>query len=148
MKRVDVARNLVTIALLIASAVALPAARADEANQAIKVTFDQAVQIPGRVLPAGTYWFMLPEEITDHYIVRIYSSDHKVFLASVLTTSAERLEPTDGIAFTLAKRGSGEPQAIVSWFYPGRLDGHEFVYSKQVEKELAKNKQVTVMAGN
>ncbi len=40
-----------------------------------------------------------------------------------------------------------QPEAIVSWFYPGRTTGHEFVYSKQDQKELATAKQYTVVAG-
>jgi hypothetical protein len=54
MKSVIVARNFVTILFLHAVLVVLPAARADHSNQATKVTFSQPVQIPGRVLPAGT----------------------------------------------------------------------------------------------
>ena len=60
MKDVAVVRTFAPIALLLAFLMVLPAARADQANQATKVTFNQAVQIPGRVLPAGTYWFTLP----------------------------------------------------------------------------------------
>ena len=63
MKSAIVVRNFVAILFLLAVLVALPAARADQSNQATKVTFSQPVQIPGRVLPAGTYWFELPEDI-------------------------------------------------------------------------------------
>jgi hypothetical protein len=66
MKGVVVVRNFVTILFLLAFLVVLPAARADQSNQDTKVTFSQPVQIPGRVLPAGTYWFELPEDITEH----------------------------------------------------------------------------------
>jgi len=55
--------------------IVLPAARADQSNEAIKVTFRQPVQIPGRVLQAGTFWFELPEDINQHYLVRIYNAD-------------------------------------------------------------------------
>ena len=34
-------------------------ARAEQENQAIKVKFSQVVQIPGQLLPAGTYWFAI-----------------------------------------------------------------------------------------
>ena len=148
MKEVAVVRNFATIVLLLAFLIVLPSVRADEANQATEVTFSQPVQIPGRVLPAGTYWFVLPENATEHEQVRIYNSDRTILYATLLTVGAERLEPTGKTSFTLAERNSGQPQAIVSWFYPGRLDGHEFLYSKQTQKELAKNKQVTVSAGD
>lgn len=148
MKKVAVLRNFVTVALLAAFFVALPAARADETNQATKVTFSQAVQIPGRVLPAGTYWFILPQNANEHEQVRIYNADRTVFYGTVLTVAAERVQPTDKTTFTFTKRDSDQPQAIVTWFYPGRTDGHQFLYNKQSQKELAKAKQVTVTAGD
>ncbi|MGC2279639.1 MAG: hypothetical protein WA603_06455, partial [Candidatus Acidiferrales bacterium] len=84
------AKNLSTVVLLLGFLMILPEARADETNQATRVTFSQAVRIPGRVLPAGTYWFVLPQEITDHNRVRIYNSDRTVFYGTVITINAER----------------------------------------------------------
>ena len=46
MSKVGVVRSLATIALLLAFLIVLPAAPADETNQATKVRFDQPVQIP------------------------------------------------------------------------------------------------------
>jgi Protein of unknown function (DUF2911) len=146
--KVFVARSFVTIALLLAFLMVLPAARADEANQATRVTFNQPVQIPGRVLAAGTYWFVLPDNATDNYQVRIYNEDRTVFYGTVLTINAQRLQVTDKSAFTFATRNSAEPKALVTWFYPGNTIGHEFLYPQQVSKELAKAKQVTVVAGD
>jgi hypothetical protein len=142
------ARKVSTIVLLLAFSTILPSARADESNQATKVTFSQAVQIPGRVLPAGTYWFILPQEATDHNQVRIYNSDRTIFYGTVLTINAERLQATDKSAFTFAAHDSTQPQTLVSWFYPGQTIGHEFLYPKQVSTELAKAKQVTIVAGD
>ncbi|HXN17265.1 MAG TPA: hypothetical protein VN875_02945 [Candidatus Binatus sp.] len=147
MKELTIVRNFVTIALLLAFLIVLPAARADEANQAIKATFDRPVQIPGRVLPAGTYWFILPDDINEHHVVSIFNADRTMLYATLLTIDAERRQPTDNTAFTFAERGSSQNQAIVTWFYPGRTTGHEFLYSKQVQSELAKDKQFTIVAG-
>jgi hypothetical protein len=36
----------------------------------------------------------------------------------------------------------------VKWFYPGHETGNEFVYSKQQEKELAQDKQQTIVANH
>ena len=36
--------------------------------------------------------------------------------------------------------------AIVTWFYPGRKSGREFVYSRSEGQELAQAKQQTVVA--
>ncbi|MFZ0519801.1 MAG: hypothetical protein WAL95_02185 [Candidatus Acidiferrales bacterium] len=142
------ARKFSTIVLLLAFLMILPGARADETNQATKVTFNQAVQIPGRVLPAGTYWFMLPQDITDHNQVRIYNSDRTVFYGTVITINAVRVQTTDKSAFTFTEHSSTQPQALVTWFYPGETIGHQFLYPKQVSTELAKAKQVTIVAGD
>jgi hypothetical protein len=148
MNKVAIIKNFATLAFLLAFLIVLPAAHADKANQATKVTFNQPVQIPGRVLPAGTYWFVLPDAITQHNQVRIFSSDRTTLYATVFTIDAERKQPTDHTTFTFAVRGSARPQAIVTWFYPGDTTGHEFLYPKQVWKELAKDKQDTVVAGD
>jgi hypothetical protein len=147
MKGLTIVRNFVTIALLLAFLIALPAARADEANQAIKVTFDRPIQIPGHALPAGTYWFVLPDDINEHHVVSIFNADRTMLIATLSTIDAERRQPTSDTAFTFAERGSSQQQAIVTWFYPGRTTGHEFLYPKQVQSELAKDKQFTIVAG-
>jgi hypothetical protein len=58
----------------------------------------------------------------------------------------ERQEPTDDTAITFAEQSGGNPEALLKWFYPGRLTGHEFAYSNRQEKELAQDKQQTVVA--
>jgi hypothetical protein len=147
MKRITVVKSFASILFVLAFLALLPAAHADQANQETKVTFSQPVQIPGRVLPAGTYVFVLPEEINDHFEVRIFNADRTMLVATLLTISAERSKATDNTVFGFAERGSAQPEAILTWFYPGETTGHEFLYPKQVEKELASAKQVTIFAG-
>jgi Protein of unknown function (DUF2911) len=147
MKRATIVASFASILFLLAVLIVAPAAHADEANQETKVTFSQPVQIPGRVLPAGTYVFVLPSEVTQHYLVRIFNADRTELFATVFTISAERPQATGNTAFTFADRGSTGPEAIVTWFYPGDTIGHEFLYPKQAEKELASAKLVTVVAG-
>jgi hypothetical protein len=147
MKRATIVASFVTILFVLAGLVVAPAAHADQSNQETKVTFSQPVQIPGRVLPAGTYVFVLPGEANDHFQVRIFNADRTMLYATLFTVSAERSTPTDNTVFGFAERGSAQPEAIVTWFYPGETTGHEFLYPKQVEKELASAKQVTIFAG-
>ncbi len=147
MKRITIVKSLASILFLFAFLAVLPAAHADQTNQETTVTFSQPVQIPGRVLPAGTYVFVLPNEVYDHFQVRIFNADRTMLLATLLTVGAERPTPANSTVFGFAQRGSAQPEAIVTWFYPGELTGHEFLYPKQVEKELASAKQVTIFAG-
>ena len=147
MKRATIVASFVTILFVLAGLIVPPAAHADQSNQETRVTFSQPVQIPGRVLPAGTYVFVLPNEINDHSQVRIFNADRTMLIAMLLTVDAERSKPADNTVFGFAERGSAQPEAIVTWFYPGETSGHEFIYPKQVEKELASAKQVTIFAG-
>jgi hypothetical protein len=77
-------KAFITLSLVLASLVMLPVAHADEWDQASKLTFSQSVQIPGRVLPAGTYWFILADSIADRNIVQIFNSDRSMLYATIL----------------------------------------------------------------
>jgi hypothetical protein len=65
-------------------------------------------------------------------------------IAIVPTLTAERGEPIGKTVLTLAERPSDEPEALLTWFYPGRTVGHEFVYPKREQKQLAQYKQDSV----
>jgi hypothetical protein len=134
------------LGLALASLIVLSNAHASEMDQATKLTFSQSVQVPGRLLPAGTYWFMV-EPTSGSHIVRIMSQDRLTVYATLQTISSEHRYPSEGTEITFADRRSMQPEAIVTWFYPGQTIGHEFVYSKQDQKEIAQAKQHTVAAG-
>jgi hypothetical protein len=112
-------------------------AHANEENQMTKLTFSQSVQVPGRILPAGTYQFVLATNDSNRNIVEIFNADGTELYATIQTISAERGRKAYGTSVTFAQRSNGQPEALVTWFYPGNDIGHEFVYSKQVESELA-----------
>src|ERR1700746_190653 len=112
------------------------AAYADESNEFTKVTFSAPVQIPGQVLPAGTYTFQRANN-DDLDLIQIFDADRTALLATVQTVSRDPLQATWDNAIPLAEQESGNPPLLVKWFYPGRLTGHEFVYSKEQEHEIA-----------
>jgi Protein of unknown function (DUF2911) len=139
--------SVVALAVMLAFVSLVPVARADEWDQATKLTFSEPLQIPGRVLPAGTYWFVLIDHGSDLNIVQIFNSDRSKLVTTVLTNASERLRPTDNTAITLAERGKTQPEAILDWFYPGRMTGHEFVYPTRHEmEELALVEHQTIEA--
>jgi hypothetical protein len=121
------------------------AAHADESNQATTVTFNQPVQIPGQLLPAGTYVFRLANNDSSHNVVQIFNSDRTHVLATLDTIATDRQEPTGHTVITLAEQGAGKPDVLLKWFYPGNLTGNEFRYSDQREKELALAEQETIV---
>ena len=139
-------KAFITLGLLLAFTIILPVARADEFNQASKITFNHPVQIPGRVLPAGTYWFVLADDFANRNIVQIFNSDRSTLDATVFTNSTESLTTTDNTVITFAERGPMQPEAILSWSYPGRTSGHQFVYSNKEAQELAQVKHRTIVA--
>ena len=138
------------VALLIAFAIASVlflevAAHADEMDQSIKITFSQAIQIPGQVLPAGTYLFKLADP-NNLDVVHIFNSEGTRLYATLETITAERRKPSGHTVVTLGEQPDGRPETFVKWFYPGSTSGHELVYSKQEEQQLAQDRQQTVMA--
>lgn len=136
------------IGLIIASALFFEvAAHADEYDLATKLTFSQPVEIPGKVLPAGTYLFKLANT-NDRHIVQVFNSDGMALYATLMAIPTERREPSGESVVTFAEQGNGRPEALLKWFYPGETTGNEFVYSKQEEQELAQDRQQTVQAGD
>jgi hypothetical protein len=137
----------VMLSFVVSVAVFLPQARAGESDQLTKVTFNQPVQIPGQVLPAGTYWFMLTGDSFNRSIVRIESLDWKTVYATQATIPTTRREPAEESIFTVAERPASQPEALLKWFYPGETMGHEFAYSRAQEREFARDQQKTVTNG-
>jgi Protein of unknown function (DUF2911) len=135
----------ITLGALLAFVISLPSARAGVSNQTTKLTFSQPVQIPGHVLPAGTYWFELSNASSTGKIINIYNSDRSTVFATIITVNAESLTPHEKTTITFAERESMQPKTLVSWFYPGESTGHQFVYSPTEEHELAQVKHYTIM---
>jgi hypothetical protein len=121
------------------------AANADESNQATTITFSQPIQIPGQVLPAGTYLFKLANSDTNQKLVQVFNADGTL-CATLQTIATDRPMPTGHTEVTLAKQGTGQPDVLLKWFYPGNEVGNEFLYPKQTEKELAQDKQQIIVA--
>ena len=124
------------------------AAHADESDQSTKMTFNQPIQIPGQVLPAGTYLFKLADIDSDsaRTLVQIFNSDGTSLYATLQTVPTDRENPSDHTVVAFAEQGAGKPEVLLKWFYPGETTGNEFVYPKQEEKALSQDRQQTVVA--
>ena len=130
--------------LVLMLAVTLPMAKAAIGDEATQLTFNEPVAIPGQVLPAGKYLFVLDEDSTN--IVRIFNADRTRIYATLHTVPSTRGMRTDNTVITFVERTSGQPDAVKAWYYPGTLDGHEFVYSGQEGRELSGDPKVVVVA--
>jgi hypothetical protein len=117
------------IATLFGAALA-PGARADQWDRKTVVTFSDSVEIPGQVLPAGTYVFRLADSPTDRHIVQIWNADETQILATTMAIPNSRSERPDKSIFEFEERARSSPMALKVWFYPGDSTGQEFVYSR------------------
>ena len=102
-------------------------ATADEWNKLTVLTFSHDVEIPGKVLPAGTYVFQLADSATSRHVVQVFDQAGRI-LATVLTIPAARLAAADEPRITFEEQPAGAPFPIKKWFYPGDLGGEEFIY--------------------
>jgi hypothetical protein len=142
-------RGYIVVGLMIAFALCFElAAHADESDEATTITFSQPIQIPGKILPAGSYQFKLADPNSDPKVVQIFNEEGTVLYATLPTISTERPEPVGDTVVTFAKQGVGQPDALRNWFYPGHVIGVEFLYPNQQEKEIDRDKQQTIVAGH
>ena len=102
-------------------------ATADEWNQETVFTFSHDMEIPGKVLPAGTYTFRLADRLPNRHMVLVFDHTGRMF-AIALTIPATRFSRTGDTLITYDEQASGAPLLLKQWFYPGRLTGEEFVY--------------------
>src|SRR6266446_7760390 len=118
-----------------------PGARADQWDKKTIVTFNESVEIPGQVLPAGTYLFKLADSPSNRHIVQIWNADQNEILATIMTVPKTRFEAPDDSMFEFDERPSGSAPALKVWFYPGDTTGEEFVYSHYSSSKSYSNRQ-------
>jgi hypothetical protein len=121
-------------------------ARADTWNKKTVVTFNQPVEIPGRILPAGTYTFKLLDSPSDRHIVQILNADGTQIITTILAINDYRLQPTGDTVMKFSERPGDSPEALRAWFYPGDNFGQEFVYTKIRAVQLAQTEKIAVPA--
>jgi hypothetical protein len=124
----------------------LSVARADEWSQKTTLTFSGPVEIPGQVLPAGTYVFKLASSQSNRHIVQVFNKDQNHIYGTFLAIPDYRLHPSDKPIVRFEERAAGSPPAIKAWFYPSHNHGHEFVYPKKKAVALAQENHTPVPA--
>src|SRR6202171_4508609 len=134
------------LAITMFGSTVLSSARADTWNKNTLVAFSQAVEVPGKILPAGTYTFQLLDSLSDRHIVQIFNADGSQIIATILAINNYRLEPTGETVMKFGERPGDSPEALRAWFYPGDNFGQEFVYPKVRAIELAQTAKVVVTA--
>jgi hypothetical protein len=119
-------RKLAAAAFAIALLAAMPSnAHAQLLDEKVHVTFSAPVEVPGRVLPEGTYVFVA---IGPNHLTRILSEDEQTIYGTFLTAPQERLEAPEKATVILGENTQGGPERVEAWFYPGDSIGSEFMY--------------------
>jgi hypothetical protein len=126
-------RSIRTLQLAICTAILCAAlgtsARADNWDRKTVVRFSDPVEIPGQILPPGTYVFKLVNLPANRNLVQIMSEDESFVFATVQTVSKYRWNAPDHSLFRLDERSGDSPEALRTWYYPGDNRGLDFVYS-------------------
>lgn len=141
--RIAMAVSLVTLG--VCASVRTASAQGVASNRTV-MTFSQPVEVPGKVLPAGTYTFELHESQMNRHVIQIYDQAGTKLITTVLAVPNYREKQTSETVLKFAEVAAGQPQAIRVWFYPGRLVGDELVYSKTRAHELAVSSNSSVSA--
>jgi hypothetical protein len=128
---------LVVLALAFFGAIVASGVQADDWNKKTVITFSEPIEIPGQILPAGTYTIKLVNIDTERHVVQFLDESGIHVIATVLAINNWRLKPTGKTVVRFAERAGDNPEAIKAWFYPGDNFGQEFVYPKQRAIELA-----------
>jgi LPXTG-motif cell wall-anchored protein len=134
------------LAITLVGATLLPSARADQWNKKTVVTFSQAVEVPGKILPAGTYTFRLLNTVADRHVVQIFNADGTQILVTTIAINDYRLDATGKTVMKFNESVGDAPEALRAWFYPGDNYGQLFVYPKARAIQLAQTANVIVPA--
>lgn len=127
-----------------------PRVQAQDESRSMEITFSQSVQIPGRILPPGTYIFqrrMVGVGANENMIQILNAADSRV-IAFIQTIPATRKNISGDIELTFATNLEGQPPALVSCSLPGSLGGHEFLYTRRIERRVEKEQHVVVAANS
>ncbi len=129
--------------------VAPPATHADEWNLMTRFTVNHPFEIPGMTLQPNTrYVIRLHDSPSTRNVVQVLNDDETKMLAMFMAVSDERLEPADRTVFTFIETEPGYPLPIREWFYPGRLNGLEFIYPKEQALEIARHAKEPILAAD
>jgi hypothetical protein len=116
-----------------------PKAKAGEWDRKAVLTFGQPVEIPGMVLPAGTYVFSFLGSTADRNLIEVLSQDEQKVYATIEAIPDYRANATGETSIVFEERKTGVPHAIKEWFFPDRRYGHEFVYPETGTLELGES---------
>ncbi len=120
-------RRVLPLALgfLLLGTVFLTPAKADEAHREIHFTINEPIEIPGVVLPAGSYDLKL--EGFGNSVAEVWNVRGNQFYGFFDTVPVDR-NHSSKTKVDLSESIKGAPERLTAWFYPGDKTGNEILY--------------------
>jgi hypothetical protein len=128
--------------------VASPTASAQVWDKKTTITVSEPFEIPGKVLPPGTYVMRIVDAAGVRTVVRFFSADEKKVHWTVIGIPDFRLDAPEKTDITFYETPRGTPLPMHAWFYPGSQFGIEFAYPKRRAVEIAETSEIHVPALN
>jgi hypothetical protein len=134
------------VCLMATGLVASPAGQVEAWDKKTLVTFDQPIEIPGQILPAGTYLFQVVDLLGTRNVVRITNDVGTRVYATLLAVTDFRLEASEETTLIFYEARPNTPEPLRAWFYPGYQYGFEFVYPRKQAAQIAQVSEERVIA--
>jgi hypothetical protein len=64
------------------------------------------------------------------------------------TAAVDRERPRGRTVLAFAQRAQGQPAALLDCFFPGFLEGHEFLYSAREARQIARSEKIIVASNS
>jgi len=123
-------------AFLLASSLNATVARADDSAKQATVTIQAPQQVPGSVLPRGTYIFKQTGAQSGWLIVQIYSNDGSALVTTVLAYPNPKLASNGQNVVTYPANGSGSIPAMEGIVFTGDSTVEQFAYPKTAADQI------------
>jgi hypothetical protein len=121
-----------------------PTLKADEYDRKTVISISQPLEVPGVVLPPGTYVMKLLNSSSNRHIVQFMNERQNRQMALTFAVPAERIRPAEKTLLTMYEGAQGSPQALRTWYYPGDTVGQEFLYPHKQAVRISERDNVKV----
>jgi hypothetical protein len=121
---------------LAAASIAGPVTRADDSVRQATVTIQSPEQVPGSVLPAGTYVFKQTGMQSGWAIVQIYSKDGSALVTTILAYPNPKVASNGQNVVVYPANGLGNIPAMEGFVFTGDSTVEQFAYPKAAADQI------------
>jgi len=146
MKQFSIAR---AAAIGVLAIISFPAASmADDYDKKTIITITEPLEVPGIVLQPGKYVFKLLNSSSNRHIVEVMNERMDHLYALTFTAAARKVQQKGRTVLTFYEGKGDQPHAIRQWYWPGELDGQEFLYPRKQAERISAVAGVKVPEGS